>query len=147
MRNLDMRIGSLFSGVGGLELGLEWAGIGHTVWQVEMNPFCREIGSVAKFAGVSSLISYTRVDEKGSCYLGSGYEPVALVHGRKHNTGNRKGRYLPGLEPQSTEVIDRVRWELNREGYESGLIWDKASGRWSAMAPALVLPEAEASHG
>lgn len=38
-----MRIGSLFSGIGGLELGLEWAGVGHTVWQIENNPFARKI--------------------------------------------------------------------------------------------------------
>jgi len=36
-----MRIGSLFSGVGGLELGLEWSGLGHTVWQVESDEWCR----------------------------------------------------------------------------------------------------------
>lgn len=38
-----MKIGSLFSGVGGLELGLELAGAGTVAWQVECDPFCREV--------------------------------------------------------------------------------------------------------
>ena len=37
-----LTIGSLFSGVGGLELGLERAGM-RTVWQVEMDDYATKI--------------------------------------------------------------------------------------------------------
>jgi DNA (cytosine-5)-methyltransferase 1 len=38
-----VRIGSLFAGIGGLELGLERAGVGRTIWQVERDEYCRKI--------------------------------------------------------------------------------------------------------
>jgi DNA (cytosine-5)-methyltransferase 1 len=38
-----LTIGSLFSGVGGLDLGLERAGLGPVLFQVEIDPFCRAV--------------------------------------------------------------------------------------------------------
>ena len=38
-----LTIGSLFSGIGGLEKGLEDAGLGPVLWQCEIDPFCRQV--------------------------------------------------------------------------------------------------------
>jgi DNA (cytosine-5)-methyltransferase 1 len=43
MRAWVLTIGSLFAGIGGIELGLEWAGHGPVLWQVELDPKCRAV--------------------------------------------------------------------------------------------------------
>lgn len=74
------------------------------------------LGRAAEACGVRRLVSYTRIDETGTCYLASGWHPTARVKGREHTTGNRAQRWLPGLYEPSTEIIDRVRWE---RGYDA----------------------------
>jgi len=39
---MAMTVGSLFAGIGGLELGLEWCGM-ETRWQVELDPYARRV--------------------------------------------------------------------------------------------------------
>ena len=34
--------GSLFSGIGGFDLGFQWAGI-ETIWDVEIDPYCQAV--------------------------------------------------------------------------------------------------------
>lgn len=66
----------------------------------------------AAFAmGYRRGVSYTRADERGTCYRAAGWVPVADVRGRGWNTGNKGQRWLPGLYVPTTEIVDRVRWE------------------------------------
>jgi len=74
----------------------------------------RLLGAVVRAGlnlGYRRFVSYTRVDERGTVYRAAGWWPVARVKGRAHDTGNRAGRWLPGIVEPTTEIVDRIRWE------------------------------------
>lgn len=62
--------------------------------------------------GVRRFVTYTRIDESGASYRAAGFVPTAIVRGRPHDNSNHPGRWLPGLYEPSTEIVDRVRWEI-----------------------------------
>jgi hypothetical protein len=62
--------------------------------------------------GVRRMVTYTRVDESGASYRAAGFVPVARIKGREWAGVNKPGRWLPGLYEASTEIVDRVRWEI-----------------------------------
>ena len=101
-----MRIGSLFSGIGGLELGLESAGLGHVVWQCEVDPFCRQVlakhwPNVERFEDVTQTREWPQVD------LICGGFPCQDVS----SAGKREGIEGPrsGLWKHFAEVVEAVR--------------------------------------
>lgn len=140
-----MRIGSLFSGIGGLELGLERAGVGRTVWQVEQDPYC--LGVLTKHW--PNALRYTDVREVGAHNL----PPVDVICGgfpcqdisdagkRAGITGERSGlwfeyaRIVRELRPRLVVVenvrallvrgIDVVLGDLATAGYDAE--WDVLS--------------------
>lgn len=83
--------------------------------------------------GCRRLVSYTRVDEDGTCYRAAGWVATALVEGRAWNTGNKATRWLPGLYEPSTEIIDRVRWEIGPDAAQTR-VRRVADGAWAKEA-------------
>lgn len=66
----------------------------------------------AQAMGYTRLISYTRADERGTCYRAAGWKPLAKVDPERWDHGNKADRWLPGMYTPTTEVIARVRWEV-----------------------------------
>lgn len=134
-----MKIGSLFSGLGGLELGLEWSGLGETIWHVEQSEYCRSVlkrqwPNAATFVDVRGVGAHNleAVD------LVAGGFPCQDISGAgsgKGLAGERSGlwvefaRIVDELRPSwvvvenvssgSSRWIDPVSAALERQGYET----------------------------
>lgn len=106
-----MRVGSLFSGIGGLDLGLERAGM-KVVWQVEYDEFCQSIlrkrWPEAKLYGD---IKELRGDELEPVDLICGGFPCQPFSQVGKQRGKEDDRYL---WPEMLRVIREVRprWVL-----------------------------------
>ena len=82
--------------------------------------------------GCDRLISYTRVDEAGTCYRAAGWVPVALTKAEDWDHGNKSLRWLPGLYSPTTEVIQRGRWEIGPRAATSR-VRRNAEGVWEVV--------------
>jgi DNA (cytosine-5)-methyltransferase 1 len=105
-----MKIGSLFSGIGGLELGLERAGLGDTVWQVEIDPFCRSVLArhwprAERFTDVRTVGSHnlTAVD-----VLCGGFPCQDVSQAARGRNAGMQGE-RSGLWREFARVIDELR--------------------------------------
>ncbi len=137
-----LTIGSLFSGIGGLELGLECAGLGPTLFQVERDEFCRGVlakhwPSAMRFDDVLAVGAHNlpRVD-----VLCGGFpcQDISVAGRRVGIHGERSGlwfeyvRIIRELRPRYVVVenvaallvrgLDVVLGELAESGYDAE--WD-----------------------
>lgn len=106
-----MKVGSLFSGIGGLDLGLERAGM-EIAWQVEIDPFCRRVlekhwPNVPKYGDIREL----RGDELEPVDLICGGFPCQPFSYAGKRRGKEDDRYL---WPEMLRIIKvlKPRWVL-----------------------------------
>lgn len=111
-----MRAGSLFSGIGGFDLGLERAGLCRTVWQAESDRYCAEI-LTRRFPGTSNVGDVAAVDW-------SKLPPVDVLHG--------------GFPCQ--DISEAGLHAGIRQGSRSGL-WSYFADAVDVLRPRLVLVE------
>jgi DNA (cytosine-5)-methyltransferase 1 len=130
-------IGSLFSGIGGLELGLERAGLGPVAWQVEIDPFCRLVlerhwPKTARFedvrgVGAACLAPVDVICGGFPCQDVSAAGKGAGLAGKRSGLWSEYRRIVSELRPEwvvvenvlggATRWFDRVVCELEELGY------------------------------
>lgn len=101
-----LRVGSLFAGIGGLDLGLERAGM-KIVWQVEIDPFCLRMlekhwPEVPKYGDIRQLTG-EELEEVDLIAAGFPCQPVSVA-GKKRGTEDERW-----LWPEAARIIRMVR--------------------------------------
>ena len=147
-----MKIGSLFSGLGGFELGLEWAGVGHTVWQCEINPFGRRIlrrhwPDAQMFEDITTLGREVEVPPVDVICGGFPCQDISVAGRQAGLEGTRSGlfyemvRIIRSVRPiyivlenvsniiAQRDTLNAVLSELHQSGYD---------GEWSIVSAADV---------
>lgn len=94
---MELTHGSLFSGIGGFDLGFERAGF-KTLWQVEIDPYCQAV--LAKhFPDAKRYADITTIDWRDvpvPNVLSGGFpcQDISNAGKRQGITGNRSGLWL-----------------------------------------------------
>lgn len=134
-----MNVLSLFSGIGGLELGLEWAGM-TTVGQVEIDPFCRRVlakhwPEVPRHDDVRTAVEWWRSESRPPVHVVAGGFPCQPTSdaGRRLAQADHRwlwpamldvvrglrptwviGENVPGLRTRGLALVER---DLRDAGY------------------------------
>jgi DNA (cytosine-5)-methyltransferase 1 len=142
-----LTIGSLFSGIGGLELGLERAGLGPVIWQAESDPYARKV--LAKhWPGVPIYEDVRDIDERAPRpdLICGGFpcQPVSLVGHRRADADERWlwpefQRILARLRPRLA-IIENVPGLLSRgmDAVLGGLAESGFDAEWSDLPACFV---------
>jgi len=123
-----VKLGSLFSGIGGLELGLERAGLGHTIWQIEKDPEARRVlahhwPNVTRYEDVNTVgVLLERPD------LLCGGFPCQDI-----SKANQSGRGLAGARSGLWYQFERLADELRPEW----IVVENVYHAWRQWVPAV----------
>jgi DNA (cytosine-5)-methyltransferase 1 len=128
-----MRVLSLFSGVGGFDMGLEAAGM-TTVFQCELDKNCRQTldhhwADVPKWDDVSTLTGRYILDHCDGVDVvawGSPCQDLSVAGKRAGLTGERSGLFHQGIR-----IIKELR-ELSNGKYPTWSIWENVAGALSS---------------
>ena len=128
-----LRVLSLFSGVGGFDLGLERAGM-VTVFQCEIDKHCQQVlehhwADVPRWDDVTTLTGEYVLEKTGGVDVVAWGSPCQdlSVAGRRAGLGGERS----GLFHQGVRIINELR-ELSNGRYPAWSIWENVSGALSS---------------